>query len=143
MKPLPACLIGFLMASLFFVGPSDRDPDVYPRAHAIFDAPELRVPVATPHVAIVTAYCPCEKCCGRWAKFGLTRIGVRPRQGWTVAADPRVFPLRSCVLIDGKKYRVQDTGSAIKGARIDVFFSSHETAAAYAVKRLSIEPWVC
>lgn len=132
-----------LVASVAVLGPREELPVPVEHTHAIFDPPQLRVPLATPHEVRATAYCPCPECCGKWAEFGLTAIGIKPTEGWTIAADPRVFPMRSCVLVEGRKYRVQDTGSAIKGDRIDIFFESHETAAEHAVKRLRIEPWPC
>jgi len=140
-RALVALTLGVVIGANF--APLDALPEVVVHDHAIFDVPELRVPEAPPFEVSATAYCPCPICCGKWAKWGLTRIGVRPREGWTIAADPRVFPLRSCVLVDGRKMRVQDTGSAIKGDRIDLFMDAHEAAKAHGVKRLAIEPWVC
>jgi len=35
---------------------------------------------------------------------------------------------------------VQDTGSAIRGAKVDVFFDSHEAAKEFGVKRLEVRP---
>ena len=41
-------------------------------------------------VVTVTAYCPCEKCCGAHAN-GYTATGAIATQGVTIAADPDVF----------------------------------------------------
>lgn len=133
-------LVGLLVSVAVSPGPL---PEPRAHDHAIFDPPEIEAPSAPPSRVLATAYCPCPICCGKWAKWGLTRIGTRPREGWTIAADPSVFPLRSCVLVNGVKMRVQDTGSAIKGARIDIFMDAHDAAKAHGVKRLAIEPWVC
>jgi 3D (Asp-Asp-Asp) domain-containing protein len=63
----------------------------------------------------LTAYC----------LSGTTRRGRYVRAG-IIAADPRVFPLSRYVelFVEGKyigRYLVDDTGSAIKGAHIDVW----------------------
>jgi 3D (Asp-Asp-Asp) domain-containing protein len=52
-----------------------------------------------------------------------TKCGTLPGRG-TVAVDPRVIRLGSILLIDGKRYVAEDTGSAIKGMRIDIFLTS-------------------
>ena len=47
----------------------------------------------------------------------------------TIAVDPSVIPIGSRVYIEGLGYFVaQDTGSAIKGRRIDVFMNDLEEA---------------
>ena len=74
---------------------------------------------------VVTAYCPCRKCCGK--TDGITASGVKAKQGVTVAADTR-FPFGTKLEIDGKIYTVQDRGGAIKGNRIDLYFESHQSA---------------
>lgn len=91
----------------------------------------------------VTAYCPCELCCGRWAD-GITASGepVTADGGRFVAADPAVIPLGRRVVVpgyaDGQPVRVLDTGGAIKGRRLDVFFSTHREALAWGVKELDV-----
>lgn len=53
-----------------------------------------------------------------------TATGVYPREG-LIAVDPRVIPLGTQVYIEGYGYAVAaDTGGAIKGNIIDVFFPS-------------------
>lgn len=136
--------VGFAAASM--LPAPDVLPDAHVHAHALFAEPEAaRTPQPPPRVVIATAYCPCPICCGIWSKLshGITHSGVKAREGWTLAADWRVFPKGGCVLLEGKKRRVWDTGSAIVGDRIDVFFNRHEDAVAFGVRRLVIEPWVC
>ena len=72
----------------------------------------------------LTAYCNCEKCCGKWAG-GPTATGVMPKADWTIAVDPSVIPLGSKVQINGHTYCAEDTGSAIKGNKIDIYVEDH------------------
>ena len=84
-----------------------------------------------------TAYCPCPICCGPGAT-GLTHIGVPAKKG-VIAVDPRVIPLGSRVYVDGYGYALAaDTGSAIKGNRIDVCFDTHQEALDWGMRRLKV-----
>lgn len=82
----------------------------------------------------LTAYCPCEICCGKWAQYGLTASGTVPEEGRTIAVDKRIIELGETVWIDGVEYTAEDTGSAIKGNRIDIFFADHEEALKFGVQ---------
>ena len=75
---------------------------------------------------IITAYCPCEKCCGK--TNGITSIGTKAKQGRTVAVDPRYIPYGTEIIIDGQTYIAEDCGGAIKGNRLDIYFESHSEA---------------
>ena len=81
----------------------------------------------------LTAYCSCPQCCGEWSD-GITYTGTVATAGRTVAVDPRVIPLGSTVNINGQAYIAEDIGGAIKGNRIDVFFSSHTDALEFGVQ---------
>lgn len=91
-------------------------------------------------VVAVTAYCPCEKCCGAYAN-GYTATGAIATQGVTIAADPDVFPMGTEIELDGHTYTVQDTGGAIVGNRLDLYFDSHEDALRWGVRE-KIVRWV-
>lgn len=85
----------------------------------------------------LTAYCACFKCCEKHpgdVGYGITKSGVKAVEGVTIAADPKVLPLGTKVLIDGHEYTVQDTGCAIKGNKIDVYFDSHQDALEFGVQ---------
>ena len=84
---------------------------------------------------IATAYCPCNKCCGK--SDGITAIGVKAKEGRTIAADPKVFPYGTKILIDGNVYTVEDCGSAIKNNKVDIFFESHEKALDFGMQYLT------
>ena len=76
---------------------------------------------------ILTAYCPCEKCCGQWAN-GITSTGTIAKAGRTIAVDPKVIPYGSQVKIGDTVYTAEDCGGAIKGNDIDIYFDSHQLA---------------
>ena len=91
----------------------------------------------------ITAYCPCEICCGYWATIRpldekdnpivYTATGEIAKSGKTIAVDPNVIPYGTKVKIAGQTFIAQDTGGAIKGNRIDVYFNSHSTALQFGV----------
>lgn len=88
----------------------------------------------------VSAYCPCEVCCGRWAD-GVTASGHKAAEGISVAADPRLFEMGQCLWLRGVgKRTVQDTGSAIVGRRLDLYFDSHDRALEFGVQWLQVRP---
>ena len=75
----------------------------------------------------ITFYCPCEKCCGKWAG-GKTASGTKPTANRTVAA-PKSFAFGTQIRIEGLgHFVVEDRGGAIKGNRLDVFVDSHAEA---------------
>ncbi len=82
---------------------------------------------------LVTAYCPCTKCCGPSAQ-GITASGKRVsyNQGRFVAADKTLLPFGTRLQVPGyhgaSTVEVVDTGSAIKGHRLDVYYPSHQKA---------------
>lgn len=74
----------------------------------------------------LTAYCGCFKCCGKSDR--ITASGKKAKANHTIAVDTKKIPLGTVILINGNKYVVEDTGGAIKGKKIDIFFSSHSEA---------------
>lgn len=91
----------------------------------------------------LTAYCSCEKCCGIWAynrPNGIVygAIGEELKEGYSIAVDPNVISYGTEVVIDGKTYKAQDCGGAIKGNRIDVYFNNHDDALEFGVKHKEI-----
>ncbi|NIK78535.1 3D (Asp-Asp-Asp) domain-containing protein [Paenibacillus castaneae] len=60
-------------------------------------------------------------------QYGITYSGVKVRrdQVSTIAADPKLFPIGTLLYIPGYGYGVvADTGSAIKGKKIDLYFET-------------------
>lgn len=96
----------------------------------------------------LTAYCPCEKCCGYWATIRptdetgaaivYTSTGEIARAGTTIAVDPSVIPYGSTVKINGHTYIAQDTGGAIRSNRIDVYFADHQEALEFGRQKAEV-----
>jgi 3D (Asp-Asp-Asp) domain-containing protein len=62
-------------------------------------------------------------------EYGITFSGVKVRKDTfsTIAADPKVFPIGTVLYIPGYGYGVvADTGSAIKGNKIDLYFETKD-----------------
>lgn len=73
-----------------------------------------------------TAYCGCAKCCGK--STGKTASGTTATAGRTVAMSSS-YSFGTKIEIQGiGTYIVEDRGGAIKGNRIDIFFSNHQKA---------------
>lgn len=73
-----------------------------------------------------TAYCGCAKCCGK--STGKTASGTIATAGRTVAMSSS-YSFGTKIEIQGMgTYIVEDRGGAIKGNRIDIFFSNHQKA---------------
>jgi 3D (Asp-Asp-Asp) domain-containing protein len=92
---------------------------------------------------VATAYCVCIKCCGKTPQhpaYGITASGKRATPGRTVAVDPNVIPLGSTVIVNGTEFYVaEDTGKAIKGNRLDICFSTHESALQFGRQIVEVE----
>ena len=103
-----------------------------------------------------TGYCKCGICCGwkrNWLfqpvvaygenkgkpkEVGITASGTRAKLG-TIAADTRYYPFGTIMYVPGYGWgRVEDIGSAIKGKRIDLFFSSHQKALEWGRQRKEV-----
>lgn len=84
----------------------------------------------------LTAYCPCNKCSGQWGTQ--TSTGATATQGRTIAVDPNAIPYGTVVVINGQEYVAEDTGSAIKEKRIDIYFDSHEAALEFGVQYVEV-----
>ena len=81
---------------------------------------------ADEYQATITAYCPCAKCCGKFAD-GITASGLKAKTGM-IAADKSI-PFGTKVWIDGiGDTVVQDRGGAIKGKHFDVYCDTHQAA---------------
>ena len=84
----------------------------------------------------VTAYCPCRKCCGKWAN-GITASGVYATPDHTIAA-PKSFKFGQKLMINGNTYVVEDRGGSIKGRKLDIYFSDHRSALRFGKQKLEV-----
>ncbi|MDZ4198748.1 MAG: 3D domain-containing protein [Kiritimatiellia bacterium] len=129
------------------------------RRHLLDSIPANRRPWPEIEQLEVTAYCPCGSCCnwrrnwrgrpvvaagpdaGKPKLIGMTASGTRARPG-TLAADTRLFPFGTIMYIPGYGYgRVEDRGSAIVGAKLDVYFDSHSRALEWGRQTLNVKVW--
>lgn len=76
----------------------------------------------------ITFYSPREL--GAKNRFDLkTSTGRIPKQGRTVAVDPKIIPYGSIIYIKGQGYFIaEDYGGAIKGHRLDIFVNDYKVA---------------
>lgn len=93
----------------------------------------------------LTAYCSCEKCCGKWAQTGtiLTADGTEAVQGFTVGTDWNTIPPGTTLIIDGHEYEAHDKVAGwiterYNGKIIDVYFESHTDALKFGKKKMTI-----
>ncbi|MED3687735.1 LysM peptidoglycan-binding domain-containing protein [Peribacillus butanolivorans] len=85
-----------------------------------------------------TAYtADCQGCSGTTA----TGIDLKANpDAKVVAVDPSVIPLGSKVYVEGYGYATaEDTGSAIKGNRVDIFIPNEQDALNWGVKNVKIQ----
>ena len=86
----------------------------------------------------VTAYCPCEICCGKWAD-GVTASNYIIQPGDKFVAANTLFEFGDIVSVPGYGIvEVQDRGGKIKGWHIDVFFHTHQEAKNWGVQYLEV-----
>ena len=94
------------------------------------------------HHVRLTAYCPCEICCGYWAlirpvdeygnKIVYTSTGALAVQGGTVAVNPKFIPHGSYVYVqdpytgEWQEYRATDTSGTMN--HVDIYFNDHTAA---------------
>ena len=88
----------------------------------------------------LTAYCPCEFCCGHWSKYHNTTSQTQPEAGRTVSVSRDQIALGSVVVINGHRYIAEDTGDGIHENDIDIFMDNHEDAVRFGVQYAEV--WV-
>jgi 3D (Asp-Asp-Asp) domain-containing protein len=95
---------------------------------------------------VTTAYSPDHRSCGKWADGKTASL----KSVWTnamesVAADTRLLPFGTLVSVpgyaEGRVAPVLDRGGAIKGARLDLLYPTHEIARRWGVQRLPVTIW--
>jgi 3D (Asp-Asp-Asp) domain-containing protein len=97
----------------------------------------------------ITAYCPERVCVGANISHGLTKMGIKPVPGVTLAVDPKKFPLdrywELCFHVDGVEechiVHSADTGRLIKGKRVDLFLPNEAAATRFGIRNGRIRPY--
>lgn len=83
----------------------------------------------------VTGYCACTSCCGPSAS-GITASGRIAKPG--IAAGPRSMRFGTSIWVEGYGHAdIYDRGGAIRGRRIDLFFSDHLEAIRWGSHRMT------
>ena len=125
----------------------------------------FRPPTSARCIAVpmeLTGYCNCGKCCnwertwfglgdpvirsgmhkGDLKKVGYTSSGTEARHG-TLAADIARYPYGTIVEIPGYGIgRVEDTGGAIHGDHMDLWFPDHDQAMHWGRQRKLVKVWL-
>lgn len=107
--------------------------------------PETQITKVSLGKYTITAYCSCEKCCGKWAQnrpngkvIGSAGIELTPEVS---VASP--LPFGTILEIDGNNYIVEDRTSEAIAKRynnkiIDIYFDSHQKALNYGKKSMEV-----
>lgn len=89
----------------------------------------------------LTAYAAGESHTGKTPdhpQYGITSSGSRAEEGRTIAVDPNVIPIGTWVYIeDIGLRRAEDTGGAVKGNKIDIYFEEDSAATSFGTKKNS------
>lgn len=79
---------------------------------------------------------------GKPKSIGITSSGTEARHG-TIAADLSRFPYGTLVEIPGYGTgRVEDSGSAIRGDHMDLWFPNHDAAMLWGRQRKLVRVWL-
>lgn len=103
-------------------------------------------------IASITAYCPCKKCCGKYANnrpvdengepIIYTASGARAKPNYTLGMSSR-YAFGTKVYIPGVGIcEVQDRGGAVKGNVIDLYCATHEEACKWGRKSVEVKIYV-
>ena len=103
-------------------------------------APVAKAPSKAPAGRTITmeatAYTDDANSQGKWV--GQTASGMKPQYG-VVAVDPKVIPLGTKLYIEGYGNAVAgDTGGAIKGNRIDLFFNTKSEVSNFGRRSIKV-----
>lgn len=97
----------------------------------------------------VTAYCPCSKCCGKWAETPISSGKRRTASGHVIkvgdrfVAAPKSINFGTQMIIEGynnnQPVRVEDRGGAITEGRLDLYFDNHQDALAWGRQKVKVK----
>lgn len=74
--------------------------------------------------------------------YGMTFTGTEVADNRTVAVDPKVIPLGWWIYVEGYGFlRAEDTGSAVRNKRVDIYFSDEDYVDNFGLKR-NAKVWI-
>ncbi len=114
--------LALLFAGLYAVGLKAVEHEKTPPIPLRVIEPEEMPEVVTLGEFKVTVYC-LESDGGKWGY--LTATGAKSTHLSTCAVDPSVIPLGTEIEVNGLVLKAVDTGSAVKGQIIDIFFDGN------------------
>lgn len=131
-------LVGF---RTYDMGKSATKANVVYKNVYVYETPNIFLHKSFSLLALCTGYTKGYESTGKHPGdigYGLTSSGKYVKQGY-VAADIDVFPYGSLIYIDGMGvYQVEDTGSAIKGNHIDIYFDDVNEALRFGRQRRNV-----
>lgn len=78
---------------------------------------------------------------GKRKRVGITSTGTQAQRG-TLATDHRYLPVGTIIHVPGYGVGiVEDTGGALKGYHVDLFFTTRKQALIWGVQKKRIEVW--
>jgi len=144
-------LVGFILGRLS--APASAETTVEPEPTATSVAPDSVIS-ATPETAEptllgtyrITAYCSCEKCCGKWAENRPNGIvyGASGEELVAGVSCASTLPFGTVIEIEGLgEYTVQDRTASWVVEKygenlIDIYFDDHEAACEFGLQYLNV-----
>ena len=105
-----------------------KSPERHLQEHQQMQAEGLTLTATYVGKFSISHYCSCPICTST-PKGSRTATGHIPREGRTVAVDPKLIPLHSIIYVDGiGTFVAEDVGSAVKGKHLDIYISDHQRA---------------
>lgn len=145
MKDSYILVIGLVVVLAVFINSRFQDKPIIERASVTDEASTEAESAREGYIVVrmrVTAYCPCEVCCGEWSD-NYTASGHYIIQGDRFIAADKQYPFGTEIVIEGyndnEYVKVLDRGGAIKGDRLDVFFNTHEEALQWGVQYVDVK----
>jgi len=79
---------------------------------------------------------------GKRKKVGITSTGTKAKVG-TMASDHRYLPVGTIIYVpDYGVGRIEDTGGALKGYHVDLFFPTRQKALNWGNQKRKIQVWL-
>ena len=120
-------LILIVASILFFTNLNNRK-QIEEAPPVVDSTPMVSVPGQHLGKFSVSHYCSCPICTNT-PKGSKTATGHIPREGRTVAVDPKIIPLHSVIYVeDLGTFVAEDVGGGVKGNHLDIYIDDHQRA---------------